>query len=157
VGGTYLVVRIVRLSREIWDGEPRHLQERIIGRRADGRWLDGTSAAGEPDFTKDPDGATTPLDSHVRLANPRTPGSEPRLVRRSWNYRAQPTGTGMPDEGVLFMCYQADIEAGFATVQRRLAGQAMNPYVLTVGGGYYVVPPADRPGPWDEALLRSRA
>ena len=130
------------------------MQEQVIGRRTDGRWLDGTAADGEPDFGADPYGAYTPHDSHVRLANPRTAGSSaPPLVRRSWSY-ATPGPAASREEGVLFMAYQADVEAGFVAVQRRLEDQALNDYVRAVGGGCFVVPPGDvRDVPWEQALL----
>jgi deferrochelatase/peroxidase EfeB len=155
VGGTYLVLRVVRLDRAAWDAETPAEQEQIIGRRTDGRWLDGTPAEGEPDFGNDPYGFGTPLDSHVRAANPRTPGSSaPPLVRRSWSYAVEGPVVAR-EEGVLFMCYQADVEAGFAAVQRRLEKQALNDYVATVGGGYFVIPPRDPAPdrPWEQALL----
>jgi deferrochelatase/peroxidase EfeB len=154
VGGTYLALRVLRLDRAAWDAEPAAMQEQVIGRRTDGRWLDGTAADGEPDFGADPYGAYTPHDSHVRLANPRTPGSSPPpLVRRSWSY-ATPGPAASREEGVLFMAYQADVEAGFVAVQRRLEDQALNEYVRAVGGGCFVVPPGDvRDVPWEQALL----
>jgi deferrochelatase/peroxidase EfeB len=154
VGGTYLALRVLRLDRAMWDAEPAAMQEQIIGRRTDGRWLDGTAADGEPDYGADPYGAYTPHDSHVRLANPRTSGSSPPpLVRRSWSY-ATPGPATSREEGVLFMAYQADVEAGFVAVQRRLEKQALNDYVRTVGSGCFVVPPGDRRDvPWEQALL----
>lgn len=155
VGGSYLALRVIRLAQELWDADPVSTQERVIGRRRDGAWLDGTPSAGEPDFAADPDGAVTPLDSHVRRANPRPPGEPgPPLMRRSWAYSAGTASGGLPDEGVLFMCYQRDLRAGFESVQRRLEGQALDLYLLTVGGGYYLVPPPDHGDfRWEEALL----
>ena len=48
------------------------------------------------------------------------------------------------------MSYQADIGGGFEAVQRRLTGQRLDDYILTVGGGYFVVPP---PGTtWERSL-----
>ncbi|MFI8105543.1 Dyp-type peroxidase [Streptomyces sp. NPDC086023] len=137
VGGSYQVVRIVQLATALWDKDSVEEQERIIGRRRDGRWLDGTPAGERPEFAADPRGRVTPLDSHVRLAAPdrRNP---PPLVRRSYGYDHGADGRGM-----LFSCFQRDLAAGFEAVQARLAGaEAMAKYTLTVGGGYFFVPPA---------------
>ena len=156
VGGTYLVLRVLRLDREAWDAETPAEQETIIGRRTDGRWLDGTPADGSPDFDADQYGAETLLDSHVRRANPRHKGEPPPpLVRRSWSWAGEPRVDSTREEGTLFMCYQADIGAGFEAVQKRLKGQLLDLYVSTLGGGYFVVPPPDpTAGAWETALLR---
>ena len=37
--------------------------------------LDGVHETDVPDFAADPDGEVTPLDAHIRLANPRTPAT----------------------------------------------------------------------------------
>ncbi|MFE6663702.1 Dyp-type peroxidase [Streptomyces sp. NPDC057697] len=135
VGGSYQVVRIVRFATELWDKDSVREQERIIGRRRDGRWLDGTPVGEQPGFAADPDGRATPLDSHVRRAAPdrRNP---PPLVRRSYNY-----DRGSGDRGLVFSCFQRDLATGFEAVQKRLEGEAMAKYVLTTGGGYFFVPP----------------
>ncbi|MER8236644.1 Dyp-type peroxidase [Streptomyces sp. NPDC094049] len=144
VGGSYQVVRVIRLATALWDRDTVHEQERIIGRRRDGRWLDGTPATTRPDFGTDPQGRLTPLDAHVRRAAPDR-CDPPPLVRRSYAY-----DSGPDDRGLLFSCFQRDLAAGFETVQRRLAGEAMTQYQLTVGGGYFFVPP---PGDaWPAAL-----
>ncbi|MFE9557814.1 Dyp-type peroxidase [Streptomyces sp. NPDC006703] len=136
VGGSYQVVRIVRFATELWDKDSVPEQERVIGRRRDGRWLDGTPTKEEPNFAADPQGKLTPLDSHVRLAAPdqRNP---PPLVRRSYSY-----DRGNGDKGLVFSCFQRDLAQGFEAVQKRLEGEAMAKYVLTTGGGYFFVPPA---------------
>lgn len=147
VGGSYQVVRIVRLATELWDKDSVNEQEQIIGRRRDGRWLDGTPVSEEPNFRTDPTGRLTPLDSHVRLASPdrRNP---PPLLRRSYNY-----DRGNGDSGLIFTCFQRDLVQGFEAVQKRLEGEAMAPYLLTTGGGYFFVPP---PGDaWIERALDS--
>ncbi|MDG4857029.1 Dyp-type peroxidase [Streptomyces sp. T-3] len=135
VGGTYQVVRIIRMATELWDADSVDTQEQIIGRRRDGRWLDGTPAGERPSFASDPRGKLIPLDSHVRLAAPnhRTP---PPIVRRSYSY-AREGG----DRGLVFSCFQWDLADGFETVQKRLEGEAMAKYLLTTGGGYFFVPP----------------
>jgi deferrochelatase/peroxidase EfeB len=147
VGGSYQVVRIIRLATTLWDKDSVHEQERIVGRRRDGRWLDGTPSHEEPNFRADRDGRLTPLDSHVRLAVPdrRDP---PPLVRRSYSY-----DRGGGDTGLIFSCFQRDLAEGFEAVQKRLEGEAMAPYLMTVGGGYFFVPP---PGDaWVDALPAS--
>ncbi|WP_079125463.1 Dyp-type peroxidase [Streptomyces lushanensis] len=135
VGGSYQVVRIIRFATELWDKDSVHEQERIIGRRRDGRWLDGTPMDDQPNFAADPKGRLTPLDAHVRLAAPdrRNP---PPLVRRSYSY-----DRGDGDTGLVFSCFQRDLAKGFEAVQKRLEGEAMAKYLLTTGGGYFFVPP----------------
>ncbi|MFF1648062.1 Dyp-type peroxidase [Streptomyces sp. NPDC058240] len=145
VGGSYQVVRIVRFATELWDKDSVREQERVIGRRRDGRWLDGTPTGEQPSFAADPNGRATPLDSHVRLAAPdrRNP---PPLVRRSYNY-----DRGSGDSGLIFSSFQRDLANGFEAVQKRLGGEAMAKYILTTGGGYFFVPP---PGDaWIDALF----
>ncbi|MFE7328146.1 Dyp-type peroxidase [Streptomyces sp. NPDC057565] len=147
VGGSYQVVRIVRFATELWDKDSVGEQERIMGRRRDGRWLDGTPSGEQPNFDADPAGRATPLDSHVRMAAPdrRNP---PPLVRRGYSY-----DRGDGDKGLIFSCFQRDLEQGFEAVQKRLEGEAMAKYILTIGGGYFFVPP---PGDaWIDALFRS--
>ncbi|MFC5802197.1 Dyp-type peroxidase [Streptomyces formicae] len=119
VGGTYQVVRIVRLATELWDKDTVEEQVQIIGRQRDGRWLDGAPADEDPNFAADPQGRLTPLDSHVRLAAPdrRNP---PPLVRRSYSY-----DRGNGDNGLIFSCFQRDLAKGFESVQKRLEGEAM--------------------------------
>lgn len=133
-GGSLLAVRVIRLAHEQWAADPPESQARIIGRHPDGTWLDGTAPDAAPSYDRDPEGRVTPLDSHVRTMNPRT-GPAPAMLRRSWNYHDSPR-----DSGVLFMAFQADLGAGFALAQSRLTADALHPYLLTVGGGYFHVP-----------------
>lgn len=152
VGGTYLALRVLEVSHELWDAEDVELQEQIIGRRRDGTWLDGTAADQEPDFAGDPDGAVTPLDSHVRLASPRDGSAPPRMLRRSWTWTAEEASR----DGLLFMAFQADLDAGFRRAQERLTGSRLDRYVLATGGGYFLVPP-DQVGErtWEDTLFSS--
>ena len=161
-GGTYQVVRIIRNFVERWDRTPLGEQERIFGRRkTSGAPLDAPPTAGErqvPDYTRDPDGAVTPHDAHIRLANPRTVASRANLMlRRPFNYSNGVTRAGQLDQGLLFICYQADLQAGFITVQRRLEGEPLEEYIKPVGGGYFFVLPGVA-GPDDylgSALVRA--
>ncbi|MET8153160.1 Dyp-type peroxidase [Actinoplanes sp. NPDC049668] len=146
VGGSYLVVRVIQFATELWNRDPEAEQERIIGRRRDGSWLDGRPAGAEPVYADDPHGRRTPLDSHVRRANPRD-GSVAPLARRGYSFR------GRDEEGLLFTAYQNDLSTGFEAVQRRLAGERLGRYTLTVGGGYFFVPPRAGTTSWVGPLL----
>lgn len=135
VGGSLLAMRVIRVSHDLWNRDEPQRHARIIGRHPDGSWLNGDPATEPAPFGTDPGGATTPLDSHVRRANPRDGTSrELPLTRRGWNYRTD------AEEGTLFLAYTNDLDR-FEAVQRRVIGDALSPYTLTVGGGYYFVPP----------------
>lgn len=143
VGGTYQVVRFIRLAMPIWDAEPVPVQERVFGRRKDsGAPLGQEDEGAKPDFASDPQGRVIALDAHIRRANPRTADSEAhRILRRGHSYRLSDE-----DVGQIFVCYQRDLESGFATIQRRLAGEALERYTLPFGGGYFFVLPAGMDG-----------
>ena len=144
-GGSYQAVRIIRNFVERWDRTPLGEQEAIIGRsRISGAPLDALEASEfqPPDFANDPEGKLTPLDAHIRLSNPRDKGSEKNLIlRRPFNYSNGVTKSGQLDQGLLFICYQADLTQGFITVQRRLDGEPLEEYIKPVGGGFYFTLP----------------
>jgi deferrochelatase/peroxidase EfeB len=140
-GGSYQAVRIIRNMVERWDRSPLREQEEIFGRtKMSGAPLDqpeGTEAM-VPDYAADPAGAITSHESHIRLANPRTPESAANLIlRRPFNYVNGVLSNGQLDQGLLFISWQADLEKGFITVQRRLDGEPLEEYIKPVGGGYF--------------------
>ncbi|WP_306210101.1 Dyp-type peroxidase [Actinoplanes sp. RD1] len=142
VGGSYQVVRLIQLATAIWDGETVAEQERVFGRRKE---TDAPLGAPDAGYATDPEGRLTALDAHIRRANPHTRESEAhRILRRSWSYRHPDAG-----EGQIFTCFQRDLEKGFVTVQRRLAGEALERYTLTFGGGYYFTLPDPSGDPSD--------
>lgn len=140
-GGTYQAVRIIRNFVERWDRTPLHEQEQIFGRtKMTGAPLDqrGATEMQVPDYSKDPQGEQTPHNAHIRLANPRTPGSEVHLMlRRPFNYSNGVAKNGQLDQGLLFICYQANLAQGFIAVQRMLDGEPLEEYLKPVGGGYF--------------------
>jgi deferrochelatase/peroxidase EfeB len=157
VGGTYLVARTIRMFVERWDRTALGEQEAIIGRtKRTGTPLGKAREHDDPAYGEDPNGERIALDAHIRLANPRTPETEPsRLLRRGYSYSRGFDGAGLLDEGLFFVAFQRDLERGFVTVQNRLSGEPLEEYIQPVGGGYFFAPPGTN-GPdaiWGASLL----
>lgn len=143
IGGAYQAVRIIQFHVEFWDRTPLQEQQSIFGRnKHSGAPLGMQHEHDVPDYGRDPDGEVIALDSHIRLANPRTPETQANLMmRRGYSYSLGVTPSGQLDMGLLFVCYQHDLEKGFLTVQKRLNGEALEEYVKPIGGGYFFVLP----------------
>jgi len=146
VGGSYQAVRIIQFHVEFWDRTPLKEQQTIFGRdKQSGAPLGMKNEHDVPDYASDPNGDTIALDSHIRLANPRTKETQSSLMmRRGYSYSLGVTNSGQLDMGLLFVCYQHDLEKGFLTVQKRLNGEALEEYIKPIGGGYFFALPGVR-------------
>lgn len=142
-GSTLCVIRRIRLDIAGFEALPVPEQEALIGRtKSTGAPLSG----GGPDSpvnlnAKTPDGQyLIPLGSHVRAAHPAFTGS-PLMLRRGYAFDDAPD-----DAGLLFTCFQNELETFIAT-QHRIDEQDdfLNGYSTTTGSAAFLIPSATAP------------
>ncbi|MEV7171617.1 Dyp-type peroxidase [Streptomyces sp. NPDC093224] len=156
-GGSYVVVRRIRMLLDHWDTLPAGHREQALGRRsADGAPLTGGSGRTPADLAATrPDGVPViAANAHIRLAAPASNGGA-TLLRRSWSYHDGLRSDGAADAGLLFTAWQPDPRTGFVPVQHRLSrGDALSRYLVHEASALFVVPGGSRPGGYPaQALL----
>ncbi|MFF3502087.1 iron uptake transporter deferrochelatase/peroxidase subunit [Streptomyces sp. NPDC003247] len=141
--GSYVVVRRIRMLLDDWEKLSVKAQEQVIGRRkSDGAPLTGGTETTEMDLEKtDADGdLVVPLNAHARITRPDQNGGA-AMLRRPFSYHDGIDADGVPDAGLLFVCWQADPLRGFVTVQRKLdRGDALSAYIRHEASGLFAVP-----------------
>ncbi|WP_107364868.1 iron uptake transporter deferrochelatase/peroxidase subunit [Streptomyces agglomeratus] len=158
-GGSYAVVRRIRMLLDDWEKLARGEQEKVIGRRkSDGAPLTGGTETTEPDLDRTgPDGKLViPSNAHARISAPEQNGGA-AMLRRPFSYHDGIGADGTPDAGLLFICWQADPLRGFVPVQRKLdRGDALSPFVRHEASGLFAVPGGARDGEYvGQRLLES--
>ncbi|WP_420803166.1 iron uptake transporter deferrochelatase/peroxidase subunit [Streptomyces spiramyceticus] len=158
-GGSYAVVRRIRMLLDDWEKLARGEQEKVIGRKkSDGAPLTGGSETTELDLDKTgPDGKlVVPSNAHARISAPEQNGGA-AMLRRPFSYHDGISADGTPDAGLLFICWQADPLRGFVPVQRKLdRGDALSPFVRHEASGLFAVPGGARDGEYvGQRLLES--
>jgi deferrochelatase/peroxidase EfeB len=158
-GGSYLVVRRIRIALEHWDRTKISFQEQTIGRhKATGAPI-GLRGEFEPLGLDRNDADENPIiaeNAHVRHANAAANGAA-EILRRGYSYndgvnftaeRWPPWRQGMEyDAGLLFVCYQTDPRTGFVKLFDRMAKfDMLNQFVTHTGGGLFACPGGVQPG-----------
>ncbi len=141
--GSYVVVRRIRMLLDDWEQLSAKAQEAVIGRRkSDGAPLSGGGETSEMDLEKtDAAGElVVPINAHARITRPDQNGGA-AMVRRPFSYHDGIDADGVPDAGLLFICWQADPLRGFVPVQRKLdRGDALSPFIRHEASGLFAVP-----------------
>lgn len=143
LGGTFLVVRKVRVLLDAWNALSLAERERVIGRHRD----TGAPLGRTHEFDTIPlDDSVIPPDAHARLASPRANGGV-TILRRGYSYHDSPDMEGQPEAGLLLLIYQRDPRRQFVPLQRRLADRdALTRYTRTVGSAVFAIPPGTQAG-----------
>lgn len=152
-GGTAMVVRRIRMELETWDRVDRRAREEAMGRDlAVGAPLTGEEEFDAPDWdAKDSLGFhVIPNYAHIRRARSEDP--KERIYRRAVNY------DDGDEQGLLFVCFQADPLKQFVPIQQRLDElDIMNEWITHVGSAVFAVLPGWKPGGMlGETLLGAR-
>jgi dye decolorizing peroxidase len=143
-GGSFLVVRRIRMLLDEWDGLSVTDQEKLVGRRKD----TGAPLSGGSEFTpanygiRVADGSfAIPANAHIRLASAAF-NNGALMLRRGYSYAdgIAADGDGL-DAGLLFMAWQADPRTGFIPVHRRLVTtDALNRFVRHETSALFAMP-----------------
>jgi porphyrinogen peroxidase len=122
-GGSYMAFRKIREDVAVWDKLSLRAQEDAVGRR-------------KVDSAEYPDAPTT---SHKKKSDVKVGRRDMKIYRRSYPFWS-PFETG-----ILFICYQADLDQYEAIKRSMVAGandghDRLEDFYHAVAGGYYFMP-----------------
>jgi deferrochelatase/peroxidase EfeB len=152
-GGSYLVVRRIRMALQHWDNTPLSFQEQVFGRKK----TTGAPLSGGDEFTPldlkaaDQDGNPVIADnSHVRLGSAAA-NDGARILRRAYSYndglkmiaeRWPPWRQGLEyDAGLIFIAFQRDPRTGFIKIFDKMSKfDMLNQFTTHIGSGIFACP-----------------
>ncbi|WP_087101324.1 Dyp-type peroxidase [Nocardiopsis sp. JB363] len=143
-GGSYVVVRRIRMLLRDWSAIDLSSREAVIGRHlSNGAPLGGQEEGSRPDLAaRNEDGSPMiPANAHIRLtSSENTLGA--RMLRRGFNFDLGWDSDGVRQAGLLFTAWQADPASGFIPVQRAMdeGEDALNPFIRQEGSALFAVP-----------------
>jgi deferrochelatase/peroxidase EfeB len=152
-GGSYVVMRRIRIALEHWDRTEVDFQEQVVGRhKYSGAPLGKKSEYDALDLdAADKDGNPLIADTaHVRLATAAS-NAGAQILRRGYSYndgvsftaeRWPPWRQGMEyDSGLFFVAYQKDPRTGFIKIFEKMARlDMMQQFVTHTGSGLFACP-----------------
>ncbi|HBK05904.1 MAG TPA: deferrochelatase/peroxidase EfeB [Acetobacteraceae bacterium] len=152
-GGSYMVVRRIRMALEHWDRTKVSFQEETMGRHKYSGAPLGLKDEFEPlslDRNDKDENPIIPENAHVRLSNAAENGAA-EILRRGYSYndgvnfiaeRWPPWRQGMEyDAGLLFIGYQADPRTAFVKLFEKMAKfDMLNQFTTHNGGGLFACP-----------------
>ncbi|MDJ0349903.1 Dyp-type peroxidase [Cryobacterium sp. PH29-G1] len=142
-GGTGFVLRRIAMDLDKWDKLDRSGREASVGRTlSNGAPLTGVHETDAADFN-----AKTAIGfpviaefSHMRRARSENP--DERILRRGYNYDDTPTAGSVSNSGLLFVTFQADVDAQFVPIQRRIDElDLLNVWITPIGSAVFAIPP----------------
>ncbi|WP_188066461.1 iron uptake transporter deferrochelatase/peroxidase subunit [Brevibacillus brevis] len=147
-GGSYMVMRRIRMRIEVWDRSTLTDQENTFGRhRLTGAPLGKANEFDELELDrKDAKGKPViPVNSHTALAHME---GKVKILRRGYSYSSgMDLKTGQLDAGLLFICFNRDPRKQFIPMQQKLASvDLLNEYITHVGSGLYACLPGASEG-----------
>ncbi|HEY5083130.1 MAG TPA: Dyp-type peroxidase, partial [Rhizomicrobium sp.] len=169
-GGSYMVMRRIRIALEHWDRTAVDFQEQTFGRHK----LSGAPIGLKDEFaplgldrTDADENPVIAENAHVRMANAANIGAA-EILRRGYSYndganfvaeRWPPWRQAIEyDAGLLFVCYQNDPRTGFIKTFVNMAKLDMlNQFTTHTGGGLFACSGGVRQGTFIGAGLFDKA
>ncbi len=143
LGGTFLVMRRVRVLLDAWNELSLEAQERVIGRHRDS----GAPLGRSHEFESMPlDDDVVPPDAHARVAAPQA-NAGATILRRGYSFDNGIDDQLKRDAGLLLLLYQRDPRRQFIPLQSRLAERdALTRFTRPVGSAVFGIPPGAAAG-----------